>query len=88
MPSKHDRRMRLLESHATTIQRRTLAGLVALVESGQLPIAELTDAELDRLLALGPGADVDLQQFSDEELEAIINGELKRIIAEGDHGHN
>jgi hypothetical protein len=80
MPSKHDRRMRILETGAVTMQRRTLPGLVALCESGQLHMEQLTDEELQRLVAGLPGAVPDMRHLSDAELEAILAGRH--------HGHN
>lgn len=68
-----DRRMKLLESYATSMQRRTVSGLVALVASGKLSVRELTDEELERLAA-GLGEMIDLHHLSDDELEAIIDG--------------
>jgi hypothetical protein len=80
MHSRHDKRMRLLEAYALTGQRRTLPGLVALCETGQLSVKQLTDEELEQLVAGLPGGSIDLRHLSDDELEAIIAGRH--------HGHN
>jgi hypothetical protein len=85
MLGKQDKRMRLLEAHATTVERRTLAGLVRLVESGKLTVQQLTDQELERIVAGLPGdtgmvaalpddMGFDVRQLSDDELRAIIDG--------------
>ncbi len=73
MYSKHAKRMRILETYALTVQRRTLPGLVALVKSGQLKVQDLSVEELERIIAGHSGEDVDVRHLSDEELAAIIN---------------
>jgi hypothetical protein len=85
MLGKQDKRMRLLEAHSTMLERRTLAGLVRLVESGKLTVRDLTDEELEKLVAGLPGdlgmvaalpddLGFNVSQLSDDELRAIIDG--------------
>jgi hypothetical protein len=72
---RHDKRMRVLESYALTAGRRTLPGLVALLETGQLSMNDLTDEELERIIAGAPGEDtIDVRRLSDDQLTAILNG--------------
>jgi hypothetical protein len=63
--------MRLLESYVSEQQRRSLSGLVALCEAGKISVTDLTDEELERLIA---GETLDMRQLSDDELIAIIKG--------------
>jgi hypothetical protein len=82
---RNERRMRLLEAQSTLLERRTLAGLQRMVETGKVSVRDLTDAELEKLVAGLPGdtgmvvalpddMGLDVSQLSDDELNAIIDG--------------
>lgn len=66
--------MRVLENKAFVSKRRTLGGLIQMVEAGELRMEQLTDTELEWIVAGAPGAPVDVRQLSDDELATIING--------------
>lgn len=57
------------------VERRTLPGLVRLLESGRLTIPELTDQELERIVSDVPPGEPDVRDLTDEELAAIIRGD-------------
>jgi hypothetical protein len=64
---------RITKLEASTTQRTTYVGLCALVQSGKLAMADLTDEELTRIATGQPG-DIDVRQLSNAELEVIISG--------------
>ncbi len=58
-------------------KRNTADGLVALLDSGLLTMEQLTDAELE--LITDPAWQPVMRQLSEQELDAIINGEQAAI---------
>ena len=67
-------RLTRLETAATVRQRKTVSGLVHLLETGRLGVEDCTDDELERLVSSLPGPSVELSNFTDAELERIIHG--------------
>ena len=66
--------MRLIEGKAAVSKRRTLSGLIQMCEAGELRMEQLTDRELEWIIAGTPGEAVNLRHLSDDELATIING--------------
>ncbi len=66
--------MRVLEGKAAVSKRRSLSGLIQMCESGELRMEQLTDRELEWIIAGTPGPVMDIQHLSDQELTTIING--------------
>ena len=66
--------MRVIEGKAAVSKRRTLSGLIQMCEAGELRMEQLTDRELEWIIAGTPGAAGNLRHLSDQELTTLING--------------
>ena len=74
MRSHYARRLAQLEDTALRTQRSTVAGLVALLETGTLSIQQLTDEELTSIVNTNMCPAPDMTSYTDKQLDAIIHG--------------